>query len=111
MRHVRVLGWVWIGVSSLVTAAALAGMVYFLTAGNDEKTAGELLFLAVGSVFGIPGGIGILRGRQWGRILLLVVGALSFMAVPVGTALGAYTYWVLLFHEESAAAFRQTRGR
>ena len=110
MRHVRILGWTWIGVSALLAAIALAGVVFFLTAGDDEKTAGELLFLAIGSIPGAVGGVWVLRRRPWARVLLLIAGAMVIMAFPIGTALAAYTYWVLLIRADSVALFQQPRG-
>lgn len=107
MHHVRILGWVWIGVSALIAMAAFAAMIYFLTAGDDEKTAGELFFLAIGSIPGVVGGIWLLRARGWARVLLLITGALSALAFPIGTALAGYTFWVLLVRADSVAVFRE----
>ena len=57
-------------------------------------TVGALLM-----VLGIPGivaGYGLLRRRSWGRILAMVVGFLGLVNFPLGTAIGIYTFWVLL---------------
>jgi hypothetical protein len=102
VNHVRVLAWAWIAVSALIALAAVIGMIYFLTAGDDEKTAGELLFLAIGTVPGVVGGVGLLRQRGWARVLLLVLAVLWLMAFPVGTALGAYTFWVFFVKTRTA---------
>ena len=51
------------------------------------------------SIPGVIGGIGLLKMREWARILTLVMGFLSLMAVPLGTALGIYTIWVLMKDE------------
>jgi hypothetical protein len=45
---------------------------------------------------GIVAGIGLLQRAPWARVLTLVIGFLSLLSVPVGTALGIYTIWVLL---------------
>ena len=40
--------------------------------------------------------VGLLRGREWARIMLSGFGVLLFPIVPFGTAVSAYTFWVLL---------------
>lgn len=107
MRHVRILAWIWIGFSVLVLLLAAAGTVYFLGPGDDEKTAGELLFLSVGSLPGLVGGVGLLGGRSWARAVLLVLGALNLMFIPIGTALGGYTFWVLLIRSDASSSVQR----
>ncbi len=51
-------------------------------------------------------GIGLLKYRNWGRILTLVVSILGIIDFPVGTALGIYAMWVL-FHKETTPLFEQ----
>jgi hypothetical protein len=34
------------------------------------------------------GGIGLLKGREWGRILSIIHAALNLLWVPVGTVIG-----------------------
>lgn len=41
---------------------------------------------------------GLGRGRPWARNLALVLAAFNLLLLPLGTALGLYTLWVLL-HE------------
>ena len=45
---------------------------------------------------GLIGGVALLKRRNWGRILTLIVGFLHMLNVPFGTVLGIYTIWVLL---------------
>ena len=45
---------------------------------------------------GIIGGIGLLLKRSWARIVIMIIGLLCLLDFPLGTALGAYTLWVLL---------------
>jgi hypothetical protein len=52
-------------------------------------------FLVVWSLPGVIVGIGLLKRRQWARIGGIVVAVLSLLAFPFGTALGAYSLWVL----------------
>jgi hypothetical protein len=51
--------------------------------------------LAVSAV-GLIGGIGLLNCAPWARTLTLVAGFIELLNVPIGTALGIYTIWVLL---------------
>jgi hypothetical protein len=53
-------------------------------------------FLALLAVPGIIGGWALLVGRSWGRPFVLVLGALHLLNIPLGTALGIYTFWALL---------------
>ena len=39
-------------------------------------------------ILALMGGIGLLQGKEWGRIVGIVHGALSLFWVPVGTAIG-----------------------
>ena len=48
------------------------------------------------SFLAIIGGIGVLRRREWGRILLLIVSFFNLIRVPLGTILGAYSIWALM---------------
>ena len=40
----------------------------------------------------------------WGRVAALSLAILNLFVLPFGTALGIYTYWVLL-HNEARGAF------
>ena len=53
------------------------------------------LILAKAAV-GFFAGFGLLQREPWARVVALVVGFLALLSVPVGTALGIYTLWVLL---------------
>lgn len=39
---------------------------------------------------------GLYERQQWARVLGLVIGFLALLRIPLGTALGIYTIWVLL---------------
>ncbi len=50
-------------------------------------------------VLGVPGivaGYGLLSRRSWARGLAIAVGILNLFNIPVGTAIGIYTLFVLL---------------
>jgi len=54
------------------------------------------LLLVIDSAAGIIGAVGVLKKREWARVLLLVVSFFSLVRVPLGTLLGAYGIWVLM---------------
>jgi hypothetical protein len=52
---------------------------------------------------------GLSRGRPWARNLALVLAAFDLLLLPLGTALGLYTIWVLL-HEGVRGQFVHTEA-
>ncbi len=106
-NHVKILGILHITWGGLLVFVGLMGFIFFAGIGilsGDETAAGILgligtIAVILMAVFGLPGilaGIGLLQRREWGRILALVVGFLSLIDIPFGTALGVYTIWVLM---------------
>lgn len=61
-----------------------------------------LVGMSVGSFFilisipSIIGGIGLYHRKNWARILILIISAIDLFNVPIGTALGIYSIWVLV---------------
>ena len=114
-EHVRIVAILQIVVGILGVLAGLVvlaifgvgGAVIGATAQNDPDARlavpilgvigiALFLFIVLASVPGIAAGIGLLKFRPWSRILAIVVSALNIMNVPLGTALGVYSLWVLL---------------
>lgn len=109
-KHVTVLGILYIAFSALglllaviVFTAVVGGGII---SGDSEAIAitavvgpAVALFFVLLSAPGLIGGIYLLRHRPWARILVLVLGFLNLIEIPVGTALGIYTIWVLLKNE------------
>ena len=106
-QHITILGVLniaWAAVEimvALIVFAAVAGGG--ILSGDVEvmtitTTVGFIIsFLAL--IFAIPGlvgGIALLQHREWGRILVLVLGFLRMVCIPLGTILGIYSIWVLL---------------
>ena len=52
-------------------------------------------------VFAVIGGWGLYCKKNWGRILVLIIGIVCLLKFPIGTALGIYTLWVLLKPESA----------
>lgn len=64
-----------------------------VTGGVGMLVGGLCVFLGLPSIIG---GVGLLKHRDWGRILILIVAAFSLLNIPFGTAYGIYAFWVLL---------------
>lgn len=114
--HVRILGTIYIIFHALGLLAAV--LIFTVLSGvgilsGDLGSAGVLVvigtvvagLLVILCLPGIIGGIGLLYRKQWARILIIVVGAINLLEFPIGTALGVYTFWVLL-NEQTAPLFR-----
>jgi len=111
--HIRLLGILWLALSAL---NAVAGIVLFVLANTlfahlheiqgvpPNVPAGFLhsLFSAIGSFIlikaacGFLAGWGLLQREPWARMLTIVLSFLALFNIPLGTALGIYSLWVLL---------------
>jgi hypothetical protein len=59
------------------------------------------------SFFSIPeiiAGVGLIKRKEWGRILALVVSFFNLIWFPLGTALGVYSI-IILLNDESVKIF------
>lgn len=65
------------------------------------------IFLFIPSLLG---GIGLLRGRAWGRIVILMLSGLMMLIFPIGTALGGFGLWALLRRPAHSALPRHFEG-
>ena len=66
-------------------------------------------FLITG-VLGVIAGWGLLERQPWARTLALVLAFLNLFHFPLGTALGAYTFWVLMPAESNVEYQRLARS-
>lgn len=64
------------------------------------------IFLTVFGILHLVLAGGLFERQPWARTLGIVIGFLALFRVPLGTALGAYTLWVLL-PESSAREYDQ----
>ena len=106
-RHVDFIGYLHIAQSILIL---LGAAVLFLIMAGSGMLAGEpntffvtttigtilAFFLGVWAIPGFIAGYGLLRRRSWGWGLGLIMGFFDLFNVPLGTLLGAYTFWTLL---------------
>jgi len=115
--HVKILGAVYIALSTLALFVALFIAMAVGTAGaivgsaadpNDAAVALPIIgiagsalvaFLVVVSLPGLVAGIGLLKMRPWARIVGIVVAILSLLNIPLGTIVGVYGLWVLFSKE------------
>jgi len=116
-RHLSAVAALQVGLSIL--GVLLGIFVFVLLTGigviAQEKEAlfilstigtGVGLFLLIISVPGIIGGIGLFKRKEWARILVLILSAIDLLNIPIGTALGIYSIWVLA-QKETVQLFRQ----
>lgn len=66
-------------------------------------------FIALVSVPSIIAGVGLLKFRDWARILTIVISILNLISIPFGTAVGIYGLWVL-FNKGTAPLFKACGG-
>jgi hypothetical protein len=117
--HIRVLGWLYILSNSIVLLIGLTALLFLTGLGvvsGDFDSVPVLgfiggmsfVFLAALALPGMLAGYGLLKRTPWARVLALVVAILSLINFPIGTAIGIYTFWVML-QEEAAEYFVSPR--
>jgi tetrahydromethanopterin S-methyltransferase subunit D len=105
-QHVTILGWLYL--VSHAIFLVIGAFVFLLLVGIAPVTGDPepmwiltLVGTSVGllmAALGLPGllaGYGLLTRKPSARVLAIVVGILSLVNFPVGTAIGIYTVWVL----------------
>jgi predicted nucleic acid-binding Zn ribbon protein len=111
-KHSHLLAILWLALSALeavgglillVLGNALFPHLHQMGAPQEMPTSFfVVLFTTLGiivlaqAVVGFIAGWGLLQRDPWARVLLLVLAFISLIHPPLGTALGAYTLWVLL---------------
>jgi hypothetical protein len=119
--HVQILGWLRIigaaltAVIGMLLLIFLAGIGVFSSAASGEAAPFWVLTMVAFFVGGLMvvlalpallAGVGLLRRKEWGRILALIVGVFDLFNFPLGTLLAAYTFYVLL--QNSATSYFAT---
>jgi len=110
-RHLDLLGlfFVLAGLLAGLTALALVALglgavATALGAAETDMAAGFAAVLFIGfaltlAAFGAccaSTGLGLRHRRHWSRPTALMLGLVSLLIVPFGTAIGVYAFWVLL---------------
>ncbi len=93
----------------LLLFGGAAGVAGLAAADQPEAWIAVPILSIIGSVLilialtlsmpGIIGGWGLIKGKSWARILMIVLSALHLVNIPIGTILGIYGLWVLLSKE------------
>jgi len=104
-EHVRLLGILWMAASALNVVAGLVLIAISNTLFRNHGIGPDWLrpfltfigcLVLLKAAAGFLAGWGLLQYETWGRLLALVVAFVALFNVPIGTALGIYTFWVLL---------------
>jgi len=116
-KHITVVGVLRVGLGLL--GLLIGGIVLVALVGSGVLSGdframrvlvGVGIMIAVITVVlslpGVLGGIGVLRRWNWARYLVMVLAVMDLFNIPIGTALGVYTLWVLL-HDETERLFTQ----
>ena len=109
-KHLTIVAALHIGLSILCIFIGVIVFFVLVVSGivsQDEEAMWILsiigvavgFFLIIISIPSIIGGIGLLKRKNWARILILIVSAIDLLNVPLGTALGVYSIWVLIQDE------------
>ena len=117
-KHVTLAATLHIGLGILTALVSLIVFISLIGAGvvsgDDEamfilSIVGTAVsgFLMLRAIPEIIGGIGLLKFKSWARVLTLIISCLELIEIPLGTALGAYSLWVLL-NDETQALFQKT---
>jgi hypothetical protein len=114
--HVRIAGWLNIIANAIYLLLGACGFIFFIGMGLFAAAdSGEgiafgvlgliggiaLVYFVVLALPGILAGYGLLKGTKWGQVLGIVVGILALLNFPIGTAIGAYTLFVLFQNSAS----------
>ncbi len=112
-KHVQILAWLYIilGILGVMGGLAAFGLLSGIGLLSGDLAAFGIMalvggiagfYLLVLSVPSILVGVGLLQNwGGWVLVLALVLGVLHLPNVPLGTILGAYTFWVA-YHLSSA---------
>jgi hypothetical protein len=122
--HLTVLGWLYLIGNAMILMIGVVGWVFFTGIGFFAAadsgdpialsilgvigTAG-LLFFGILALPGMVAGYGLLKRYSWARYLALVVGFLGLFNIPLGTAIGIYTFLVLL-QDDSSVYFNTAKA-
>ena len=115
-KHISVLSVLWIVSGAL--GVLIGFLIFWLFFGiaflpDVDWEAAQILrvvgawmggIIAFFSIPEIIAGVGLIKRKEWGRILALVVSFFNLIWFPLGTALGVYSIIVLL-NDESVKIF------
>ena len=120
--HIKVIGILNIvlpAVKILLFLFLFLGLTFFVAferrAGHSGTHESPLFILATLVMLGvfflalvivrIISALALMKGRSWARVVIVVFGVLDLASMPLGTALGIYTLWALIFRENAGLYF------
>ena len=68
-------------------------------------SSGLVCFALPGIIASALAGYGLLKYKNWARIVAIVLAFVYILAIPIGTAVGIYTL-IIMFNKGTAALFR-----
>ena len=116
-KHAQLMGILWIAYGALsllggaVVIITLMAVSYIPDMGDVGPDVLRIIGLSVGAflfILAIPkiiGGLGLLKHKEWARILIMILSFLSLLNIPLGTALGIYSL-VYLMKPETITLFK-----
>ena len=116
-KHAQLMGILWIAYGALsllggaVVIITLMAVSYIPDMGDVGPDVLRIIGLSVGAflfILAIPkiiGGLGLLKHKEWARILIMILSFLSLLNIPMGTALGIYSL-VYLMKPEMITLFK-----
>src|SRR5262245_17160091 len=119
VKTIAILNIIFAGLAllgSLVILLVFGGMAGVIVQDNDPDAASVAAMMgAIGgiaavamAIFAVPaliGAIGLLKYKEWARVLTIVMSAINLLGFPFGTALGVYGIWALT-KDETRALFK-----
>jgi len=115
-KHIDVISVLWIvsGALGILLAVLFFWFFYGISFISDVDRQASQILRVVGTwgagiiaFFSIPeifAGIGLIKRKEWGRILALVVSFFNLIWFPLGTALAVYSI-IILLNDESVKIF------
>ena len=94
--------YVFFAVMNLIGACAILIFPLAQVMGNGGNIAAifgigtGFLFVAAGVILGLAAGLGLLKLKNWARILAIVLAVPGLLAIPIGTIIGGLIIWYLL---------------
>ena len=106
-KHINIVAALQIGFSilGLIIGSLIFTILFFVGDFVDDTEAQTVLtiianiimvVIVILSIPGIIAGIGLLKRKEWARILTLILSVIDLINFPVGTAVGAYSIWAMV---------------
>lgn len=113
----KVIGVLWIiyGSLGILLGLMIVGLLFGISFLPEDQESPILLrtvaiagggLIALLSLPEVIAGFALLKFKEWGRILALIVAVLNVIWFPIGTALSIYTF-VILLNTETSAVFQK----